>query len=407
MELKKILSTENLTLIAIFVGIFVGLYLPEVAFSLKVIGDLFLATLKMLIVPLIFASIFVAIAGLGSVNELKNLGVKALIYYFVTTSLAVGLGVIVVNIIDAGSDSSLVMSQFGDKVGEAVHIKEFSIDQFILSFVPTNLFQSLTNGSIIQIIFFVVLFSVATLYIEEEKKQTLFNFFDSLNETMMVIAKWIIKLTPIGVFSLVAFVIAEKGIDVLFSLWEYVISVLLALFLHAFATLPFLFFLVTKENPYLYFLKVREAVLLAFSTASSSATLPISIEISQEKGDVSKKVSGFVLPLGATVNMDGTALYESIAVLFIANLAGVDLSLSQQILIFVTATLASIGAAGIPGAGIVMMVVVLDSVGLPHEYIPVILVVDRILDMFRTATNVWGDLLGTKLLNHIYLKNHK
>ena len=407
MGINKIFSTENLTLIAIFVGILVGLYLPEVAFSLKVIGDLFLATLKMLIVPLIFASIFVAIAGLGSVNELKNLGAKALIYYFVTTSLAVGLGVIVVNIIDAGSDSSLVMSQFGDKVGEAVHIKEFSIDQFILSFVPTNLFQSLTNGSIIQIIFFVVLFSVATLYIEEEKKQTLFNFFDSLNETMMVVAKWIIKLTPIGVFSLVAFVIAEKGIDVLFSLWEYVISVLLALFLHAFATLPFLFFLVTKENPYLYFLKVREAVLLAFSTASSSATLPISIEISQEKGDVSKKVSGFVLPLGATVNMDGTALYESIAVLFIANLAGVDLSLSQQILIFVTATLASIGAAGIPGAGIVMMVVVLDSVGLPHEYIPVILVVDRILDMFRTATNVWGDLLGTKLLNHIYLKNHK
>ena len=221
----------------------------------------------------------------------------------------------------------------------------------------------------------------------------------------MVLAKWIIKLTPIGVFSLISFVVAEKGVESLFSLWEYVLAVVLALTIHGVIILPTLLYFLAKYSPLKYFREVREAVLLAFSTASSSATLPVSIEVAQEKGGVSKKSAGFILPLGATVNMDGTALYESIAVIFIANLAGVDLSIGQQVLIFVTATLASIGAAGIPGAGIVMMVIVLDTVGLPHEYISIILVVDRILDMFRTATNVWGDLIGAKILDKVVNKS--
>jgi len=392
------LSTENLTLLAVVFGVGFGILLPEIALQQKIIGTLFLSLLKMLIVPLIFASIFIAIAGLGSVGELKKLGSRAFLYYFSTTALAVMLGVIVVNIINPGAGMSIDSSSYGTPPT----IREFSVETFILSFVPTNIVASLTNGSIIQIIVFVILLSVASLYIEDSKKDTLYNFFDSLNSAMMELAKWVIKLTPIGVFSLISYIIAKEGIDVLFNLWEYALSVIVALLVHGAVTLPFIYYLFTKSNPFTYFMQIREAPLLAFSTASSSATLPVSIEVSQEKGGVSKKVSGFVLPLGATVNMDGTALYESIAVIFIANLAGVDLTIGQQVIIFITATLASIGAAGIPGAGVVMMIVVLDSVGLPHEYIPVILVVDRVLDMFRTATNVWGDLLGAKLLDKSY-----
>jgi Na+/H+-dicarboxylate symporter len=386
------LNTENLTLLAIIFGILFGAFLPEIALQQQIIGSLFLALLKMLIVPLIFASIFVAIVGIGGVQELKGVGTRAFTYYFSTTALAVIMGIIVVNLINPGNGLEI-------PVGSAPEIREFSLSDFILGFVPTNIVNSLANGSVIQIIFFTILLAMATLHLSEERRIPLQNFFSSLNDAMMVLAKWVIKLTPIGVFSLISFVVAEKGLDSLLPLWEYVLAVILALGIHATVTLPTILYFFAKVSPLQYFSQVREAVLLAFSTASSSATLPVSIEVSQEKGGVSKKSAGFILPLGATVNMDGTALYESIAVIFIANLAGVDLSFGQQILIFLTATLASIGAAGIPGAGIVMMVIVLDTVGLPHEYISVILVVDRILDMFRTATNVWGDLIGAKVLD--------
>jgi proton glutamate symport protein len=387
------LNTENLTLVAIVFGVLFGALLPELALQQQIVGSIFLSLLKMLIVPLIFASIFVAIVGIGGVNELKGVGTRAFTYYFSTTALAVIMGIIIVNIINPGQPIQ-------PPTPEALpQIKEFSVDQFILSFIPTNIIASLSNGSVIQIIFFTVLLAIATLHLQDDKRVPITDLFNSLNEAMMVLAKWVIKLTPIGVFSLISFVVAEKGLESLFQLWEYVLAVVLALGVHALITLPAVLYIFAKTSPLQYFLKVREAVLLAFSTASSSATLPVSIEVSQEKGGVSKKSAGFILPLGATVNMDGTALYESIAVIFIANLAGVDLTIGQQILIFITATLASVGAAGIPGAGIVMMVIVLDTVGLPHEYISVILVVDRILDMFRTATNVWGDLIGAKVLD--------
>jgi len=217
------------------------------------------------------------------------------------------------------------------------------------------------------------------------------------------IAGWVIKLTPLGVFSLIGYVIAKEGLETLYQLKEYVIAVLVALFLHALVILPLVAYLIGRFNPYTYFIKVREAVLVAFSTASSSATLPVSIEVSETKGGVKKESAGFILPLGATVNMDGTALYEAIAVMFIANSFGVELGFTEQIVIFVTATFASIGAAGIPGAGLVMMTMILSAVGLPLEAIGLIAAVDRILDMFRTSINVleifgvYSGYLGTYL----------
>ena len=385
---------------AIFLGVAFGAFLPEIALEQKFIGDIFLTLLKMLIVPLIFASVFLAIATLGSIEDLKDLGIKAFIYYFSTTALAVLLGLIIVNIINPGV--GLNISGFETNIEQA---KEVPISELLISIFPSNIFASLSEAKILQIIFFAIVFAIASLYINKNQKGVLVNFFDAINDTMMVLAKWVIKLTPIGVFSLISYVVAKSGYETILSLWEYVITVVIALLLHAVVVISIIAYVVGKFNPLEYFLNIREAILIAFSTASSSATLPVSIEVSEEKGGVDKKSAGFILPLGATINMDGTALYESIAVMFIANLVGVDLTITQQIIIFLTVILSSIGAAGIPGAGLVMMTMVLSMVGLPLEYIAVIIAVDRFLDMLRTAVNVWGDLVGAKLLDNLRRKS--
>ena len=387
------LSTETLTIVAIFLGIAAGVYLPELMLSLKWIGDLFLMLLKMLIVPLVFASVFVAIVSLGSGEALKNLGLKAFGYYFLTTALAVTTGLLVVNIVDPGSAHQMAATT------EVTKPAEHTFASLLLSFVPSNIFASLSEGKIVQVLLFVIFFAIATLHLESSKRDSLKNFFDAINDTMGKIAEWIIKLTPLGVFSLIGYVIAKEGIETLWELKSYVAAVLIALFIHAIIVLPTVASFIGRFNPFGYFKRVREAVLVAFSTASSSATLPVSIEVASVHGGVKKESAGFILPLGATVNMDGTALYEAIAVMFIANSYGVELGFSQQIVIFLTATFASIGAAGIPGAGLVMMTMILSAVGLPLEAIGLIAAVDRILDMFRTAINVWGDLLAAKVLN--------
>ena len=391
------LSTETLTVVAIFIGIATGVYLPELMLSLKWIGDLFLMLLKMLIVPLVFASVFVAIVSLGSGEALKNLGLKAFGYYFLTTALAVTTGLFVVNIVDPGSAHQMVATT------EVTKPAEHTFTSLLLSFVPSNIFASLSEGKIVQVLLFVIFFAIATLHLESAKRDSLKNFFDAINDAMGKIAEWIIKLTPLGVFSLIGYVIAKEGVETLWELKSYVAAVLIALFVHAIIVLPMLSSFIGRFNPFGYFKRVKEAVLVAFSTASSSATLPISIEVASANGGVKKESAGFILPLGATVNMDGTALYEAIAVMFIANSYGVELGFSQQIVIFLTATFASIGAAGIPGAGLVMMTMILSAVGLPLEAIGLIAAVDRILDMFRTAINVWGDLLAAKVLNRFVM----
>ncbi|BCD59657.1 MULTISPECIES: dicarboxylate/amino acid:cation symporter [unclassified Nitratiruptor] len=394
---KKLLSVENLTLIAIGAGIAFGYFFPALSTELKVVGQIYLKLLKMLIIPLVFASIFIAIASLSGKEELKSIGLKAFLYYLSTTALAVLLGIMIFHLINPGAGEHLL--QIPQNV--TIEKKELSLSDFLLSFIPANIFEALSKGAILPIIFFTILFAIATLFIESHKRTVLYNFFDSVNDAMMVLAKWVIALTPIGVFFLIAATVAKNGLEPIFELYSYVLTVLLALMLHALITLPSIGYFVGRFNSYHYFLQIKEAPLIAFSTASSSATLPVSLEVAEEKGGVSKKVAGFVLPLGATINMDGTALYESIAVLFIANISGVELSLVQQITIFVTVTFASIGAAGIPGAGLIMMTMVLDSVGLPVEAIALIITVDRFLDMFRTAVNNWGDLLGAKLIQKL------
>jgi proton glutamate symport protein len=227
-----------------------------------------------------------------------------------------------------------------------------------------------------------------------DKGRPLTDLFESLNDAMMKLTDWVIRLAPIGVFALLAAVVVDTGPGIFANLGKYMATVLLGLAVHALVTLPLLLKLVGRASPKRFFSAVAPALTTAFSTASSSATLPLSIDCVETRAKVSSRVSSFVLPLGATINMDGTALYESVAAVFIAQVYGIDLSLGQQILIFLTATLAAIGAAGIPSAGLVTMAIVLNAVGLPLEGIGMILAVDRILDMCRTSVNVWGDTVG-------------
>ena len=392
----KYLKDMNVqVIIAIILGIVVGLYIPVIATSLKFIGVVFVNLLKMLVVPLIFASIFTAIAGLGGIEKLKKKGVKTLFFYILTTAFATFLAIVAMNLFPIGEPTTAA----GLVYEKAAAIKPFSLESMLVSFIPTNIFNSLTSGSMMQIIVFSILLAVSSLYLENHQQDTLYNFFWAISNAMLEMSKWIIKLTPIGLFSLISFVVADQGVDILINLWKYIFMVLGVLLVHLLLTLPSLLFIVKKINPYNYLNRVKDAILMAFSTASSAATLPVSLKTVVEKGGVSKESANFVLPLGATVSMDGTAAYLTVAVLYIANLAGVDMSFSQQLILGLTVVMLSIGVAALPSASLVMMVVILNELGLPTEYIAIIVSVDRILDMARTSVNVTSDLVVTKMVD--------
>jgi len=393
--IKKYATTNTLVILGIILGALFGSFLPELALKQKVIGTAFVYFLKMLVVPLVFSSIFVAILGLGSIEHLKRMGLRTIGLYMLTTALAVVLAIVVMNVIHIGEH----VSSEGLAFAKAESIAPFSFESMILSFIPTNIFNSLSSASMMQIIVFAIMFGVATLYLKKEQQEPLVNFFNSVSEAMLIVAEWIIKLTPIGVFSLIAYVIAEQGIEVVLGLYKYVLVVVGVILLHGLITLPMVLKLFTKVNPYRYLSDIREAPIMAFSTASSAATLPVSMRVVEEIGGVDKKNASFVLPLGATVSMDGTAAYLSVAVLYIANLAGVELSFGDQLLLGITVVSLSIGVAALPSASLVMMVVILNQLGLPVEYMALIVAVDRILDMCRTSLNVTSDLIVTKIID--------
>jgi Na+/H+-dicarboxylate symporter len=391
------LSMNTQVIIGIILGIAFGVLLPEIALQQQLLGTLFVSLLKMLVVPLVFASIFIAIAGLGTLDDLKNIGLKTVGLYLMTTAFAVLLAIIAMNLFPIGEATSAQNLSFA----KADSVKEVTFSSMILSFIPTNIFSSLADGAMMPVIVFSIFLSIASLYLEEQHQTSLLTFFTAISNAMLKIAEWIIKLTPIGVFSLISYVVADQGIDVLIGLWKYLLLVLVVLVLHGTITLPIVLAIVGKINPYRYLQAIKEVPLMAFSTASSAATLPVSLKVSQEKGGVSKKTAGFVLPLGATVSMDGTAAYLTIAVLYIANLAGVELSFIDQVMLGVTVVALSVGVAALPSASLVMMVVILNQIGLPVEYIALIVAVDRILDMARTSLNVASDMVVTKSVDEL------
>jgi Na+/H+-dicarboxylate symporter len=360
--------------------------------------------LKMVIVPLVFSSLLVGVASLGDVRKLGRLGSRTILLYTATTAVAVSLGLLCANIINPGS--------FVDPEAKARLLSEFqgaasaksdsaasapSMIENLLQIIPTNPLESLATGNMLQIIFFAIFLGVAlTMLPKDEEGQpkggTIIRFFDDLQEAMIVVINLIMKIAPLGVAALVAAVIGQSGWSVLKALLVYSVTVLIGLGLQTLLVYGGLIRFVAKVPLGRFFSIIRPAQLLAFSTSSSSATLPVSMECAEEDLKMSKEVSSFVLPLGSTVNMDGTALYQGVAAVFIAQVFGMDLSVGDQLSIVLAATMASIGAAGVPGAGIVTLALVLTASGIPQVGLALILGMDRLLDMFRTAVNVTGDL---------------
>ena len=384
------LKIHTQILIAIVLGVGVGLALGDKADHLKVVGDIFIRLLRMIIIPLILASMVVGIVSLGDIRKLGRIGLKTFIYYTTTTLLAVAVGLVLVNLMKPG----VAVDMGAEGAVDLASRETPSIVSIIRDIIPPNLFDAMAKDKVLSIIFFSLLLGVA-ISSTGEKARTLTALFESLNTVMMKITGWIMRLAPVGVFALMAFTIGTMGLSVVRPLAVYMVTVVLGLSIHAFVTLPILLGSLGRYSPLKLIKDVFSAVATAFSTASSAATLPITMECLRKNTGVSNKVASFVLPLGATVNMDGTALYEAVAAMFIAQAYGISLSIWQQLVIMLTATLASIGAAAIPGAGLVTMVIVLKAVNLPLEGIGMILAVDRLLDMLRTAVNLWGDACGT------------
>ena len=395
--------TSNLILVGIIVGIvaaFVGVALfGESMTMFEWMGDLFLRALKMIIVPLIMASMIVGITGLGDVRRLGRIGGMTVLYYGVTTGLAVALGILLVNVMRPGVGIDLVAGATPDVVAGK---ESLGFADIVLSFVSDNIFKAMAEMDILPVIVFSLVLG-AILTTLGRDGQPVIAFFHGLNEAIMKMVHLIMLFAPLGVFGLVAARFGEAGDlgTLIGGLGKYMATVLIGLAIHGLVVLPLILWLFGRRNPFRYLANMATPLLTAFSTASSSATLPLTIEATEEKNKVSRQSAYFVLPLGATVNMDGTALYESVAAIFIAQALGIELTFTQQVMVFLTATLAAIGAAGIPQAGLVTMVIVLRAVGLPLEGIGLILAVDWLLDRFRTTVNVWGDACGAGVIDRM------
>jgi Na+/H+-dicarboxylate symporter len=359
-------------------------------------GDLFIRALKMLIIPLILSSLISGITSIGSGTNLGRLGMKTMGYYVMTSFFAIITGQILVNIFRPGVGANINFIQEVEGLVE----KQRSFLDIIIGIVPDNILQAMVQNNMLSIIFFAIVFGFFITKVGIKHQEILKDFFTAIFEVMMKVTLWVIRFTPFGIFGIVAKTVADQDDlgGLVTSMGLYMLTVILALGIHAAITLPVFVKYIGKANPLKHFRNMTTPLLTAFSTSSSGATLPLTIQAVEEKSGVSNKISSFTLPLGATVNMDGTALYECVAAIFIAQAYGVELTFVQQIIIVFTALLASIGAAAIPMAGLVMITVILTAVGLPLEGVGLILAVDRILDMFRTATNVWSDSCGAVII---------
>jgi len=371
----------------------------------KAVGDLFLRLLQMLVVPLIVSSLITGVTGMGDLRTLGSIGGRAIGFYLLTSTLAIVTGIAIVNLIQPGVGAELALLEEGAASGivaEAPGGLGAVLWQQLEGLIPKNPLAAATRGDMLPVIFFSLLIGVFISLAEHreqsEDASVVRRFFSGLFDVMMQMTLFVVKFAPIGVFGFTLYAAAGKGPAAFQVLGWYVVAVFLALLIHAAITLPIILKLTTGRSPVAYMRSMTTALVTAFSTASSNGTLPLTMQGTEDAG-VKPEVTSFVLPLGATINMDGTALYEAVAVLFIAQVYGIDLTLAQQGLVALTALLASIGAAGIPHAGMVMMVVVLNAVGLPTSAVALILAVDRILDMLRTTVNVWSDSIAAAVVD--------
>lgn len=386
--MKKLNLTTKI-FIGLILGVITGLAFtsnPEFLETfIKPVGTLFINLIKLVIVPLVFASLIVGAASIGDPKKLGRIGGKTLGYYLLTTAFAVLIGIILATIINPGAGLSIP----AEAAAEAKEAPKL-IDT-ILNIVPSNPIKAVVDGSMLQIIVFALLLGVAVTMLPKEKGDPFVHFFDSLAEIMYKITAIVMLLAPYGVFALIAPVVARNGPAVLIPFTKVILAVYIGCVLHAGIVYSSAVSIIGKMNPVKFFKGIAPAAVTAFSTSSSSASLPVTMKNTTENLGVSEKIASFVLPLGATINMDGTALYQGVCALFIAQVYGIDLTMAQMGTIVMTATLASIGTAGVPGAGLIMLSMVLQSVGLPLEGVALIAGIDRILDMMRTCINIVGD----------------
>jgi proton glutamate symport protein len=383
----------------IFVGLFGGMLAGQIFGEAIVpiadpLSDVFLRLLRMAVMPLIITSLTAAVISVGARRDLGILGAKTFVYYVTSSLLAILAGQGLVNIFKPGIGSAI---EFQEEVTEIPAMTQGPME-LILDIIPENPFQALAESTVLPVIFFCILFGYFVTRLDEPHRSTLGDFFQAAFKAMMKLTYAVVWTAPLGVFGINARIVATTGFEAFRSLGFYFIIVLAGLLFHALVTLPTLVYLVTRRNPYRHFLGMPSALITGFSTGSTIVTLPLTMKAVTEHSGVSDKISSFVLPIGATVNMDGTALYECVAVIFIAQIYGFNLGFDQQLVIVITALLASIGAASIPMSGLVMMSIILGAVGLPLEGVAIILAVDRVLDMFRTMVNVLSDSCGAVIV---------
>ena len=376
---------------------------------IKPFGTIFINVLKMIAMPLILASIITGLADLKDFSKISKMGSKTIAYYLCSTAIAVSFGLVLANVVNPGSfvndgaRTTLLETFSGDatvKIEAAHAARETSPLQPLIDMVPDNLFFAMTNnGSMLQVIFFAILFGIALILIPEEKSKGVTSFFSGLNDVVLKIIDIIMFTAPLGVFSLLAALIVEiPDASLLSGLAVYAITVVVGLLVMLFLFYPALLYLFARIGPVRFFKAMMPAQLLAFSTSSSAATLPVTMERATEHLGVGDDAASFVLPLGATINMDGTALYQAVAAIFIAQVMNIDLTISEQLMIIVTATLASIGSAAVPGAGMVMLVIVLAQAGIPEAGLALIFAIDRPLDMLRTVINISSDTTASVII---------
>lgn len=386
--MKKMKLTTKI-FVGLIAGIIVGLLMqgaPHIAQTyIKPVGTLFINMIKMIIVPLVFSSLIVGASSIGDVKSLGRIGGKTVIYYLATTAIAVSIGLFLGKVMSPGDGLTI-------PVGAAQAGKEApSIITTLLNIIPKNPLKGLVEGNILQVIAFALFLGVGCTSLPQEKAKPFIDFFDSLAEIMYKITAFIMELAPYGIFALIVPVVSKYGMDVLKPLSMVILAVYIGCIIHAVFVYSTAVKIFANISPAKFFKGIAPAAITAFSTTSSSGTLPVTIKSTRENLGVSEKIASFVLPLGATINMDGTALYQGVCALFIAQVYGIDLTLGQMATIVLTATLGSIGTAGVPGGGFIMLTLVLQSVGLPLDGLVLIAGIDRILDMARTCVNVIGD----------------
>lgn len=382
--------------------------LTTVLLALEPIGTAFIRLITMIIIPLVVASLMVGTASLGDLAKLGRIGGKTIGFYLCTTAIAVTIGLVVSNVVKPGSriDDSTRDALSARFEGDAVSRMQLAdeaprVIDTLLNIIPRNPIESAANLELLPLIFFTIIFAAAVSVIAPKRREAVITFFEGVNDASMVVIDWVMKLAPYAVFALIAAVVADFGTDLLMSLLVYSAVVVAGLLIHLTVTYGLAVRFLARLPFGTFLRRISKAPLVAFSTSSSNATLPVTMETAETEIGVSKPVASFVLPLGATINMDGTALYQAVAVMFIAQIYGIEIGLAEQLIVVLTATLASIGAAGVPSAGIITLIIVLNAVGLGAQVqsgIALILGVDRILDMIRTSVNVTGDLTAAAVV---------